>query len=63
MVEGSLKNCRTYCSFGPGKYGVEDMRRNLAGVWGPLWAYDLETPLSSAIAEMFPRYGPNPSKL
>jgi len=60
-MDRSLKNGKIYCSYGPEKYGVEEMRRNTAGVWGPLWAYDLEAPLSAAIAEKFPRYNVNTS--
>ena len=63
IVEGSLKNCRTYCGYGPGRYGVEEMRRNTKGVWGQVWNYDLEAALSAAISERFPRYGLNPRKL
>jgi len=63
IVEGSLRNAKTYCSYGPGKYGVEEMHRNTAGVWGQVWAYDLEAPLSAAIAEKFPRYRTSQSKL
>ena len=63
IVEGSLRNARTYCSYGPGRYSAEEMRRNTAGVWGQVWAYDLEAPLSAAIAEKFPRYRTSQSKL
>jgi len=63
IVEGSLRNARTYCSYGPGRYSAEEMRRNTAGVWGQVWAYDLEAPLSAAIAGKFPRYRTGQSKL
>jgi len=62
-MEGSLRNGKTYCSYGPGGYSLEGMRRNLTGVWEPVWAYDLEATLSAAILNKFPKYGSSSSKL
>ena len=41
-----------YDSFGPNHYSAEDMRRQLQGMWEPVWLHDIVAEVTEAIEAM-----------
>ncbi|KAF9554206.1 salicylate hydroxylase [Agrocybe pediades] len=49
VLEQSIKTGKIYENYGPGHYDVEDMRRQMKGMWEPVWHHDLEAEVDEAI--------------
>ena len=52
VLERSIRMGDIYDSFGPNYYSAEDMRRNLSGMWEPVWFHGIEGEVTEAIEAM-----------
>jgi len=40
-----------YDNFGPNRYSAGDVRRQLLGMWEPVWVHDLEAEVTEAMGD------------
>ena len=49
VLERSIRMGDIYDSFGPNHHNIEDIRRNMPGMYEPVWYHDLEAEVTEAI--------------
>ncbi|KAL4269099.1 FAD/NAD(P)-binding domain superfamily protein [Pleurotus pulmonarius] len=52
VLEGSARTGRIMERYGKSGYSNEEMRTQLAGMWGPVWHHDLTEDISKAVATL-----------
>lgn len=51
VLERSFRMGKIYENYGPGLYDIPEMQQRLAGMWEPVWRFDLQGQVSLAIKE------------
>ncbi|PPQ90620.1 hypothetical protein CVT25_006704 [Psilocybe cyanescens] len=51
VLERSIRMGKVYENYGPGLYDIPEMIQRLAGMWEPVWGFDLEKQVSHALQD------------